>query len=139
MKLYYSLIITAFVTLPISASMHNHMPTDTYLKQSKHPHHIQPSYQAIPQYEPQLKLSDDALDAIIASCSYRTRSKLRATCKQLYYLGSIDRLEKLIIHNFNIGNDVETEAFFKAIVSNNNLNHIETLYNFAKKKPYYIF
>ena len=93
-----------------------------------------------PHYESQsptydkLHLSDDVLDKIIAYCSHKTRGYLRETCKRFYILTSINRLNKLVIHNFNIGEEKEKLAFFKAFIKTNKPHLIPTILDHAQRE-----
>ena len=92
------------------------------------------------QYKPQfhthdqLLLPHDVLDKIIAYCSPNTQCYLRETCKQFYMLTSISRLNKFVIHDFNIGEEKEKLAFFNALIKTNKPNLIPTIFEHAQKK-----
>lgn len=119
-KLLNVIVITTIITIPQTHTMN--------LSSSK-----QSDNQQLTNYELQLNIPDDALDRIIASCPYRTRCYLQQTCKQLYHLAAINRLDKLIVHDFNIGDVKEQKAFFKGIIKNNNPEYIPMILNFAQK------
>jgi hypothetical protein len=67
------------------------------------------------QYENQI-FPDDIWDQIIAQISPQDRANVKGTCKQLSILTSIDRLDKFIRYDFNIGDDKDRSTLFAAII-----------------------
>jgi hypothetical protein len=100
-------------------------------------------YQALSKKEHPYKiqvLPDTIWDRIIAYSSRPTRKNLKETCSQLAYLTSINRLDRLIIHDFCIGNEKEKNAFFKTLIKTSNPDLVKPFLYFAKKEAedYYL-
>lgn len=80
------------------------------------------------------KNTNDAYDKIAAYCSHTGRCILQLTCKHFYQAASINNLDKLVKHNFNIGDKKEKNAFFKALIQSNNPLLITSLLQHAQKE-----
>lgn len=93
-----------------------------------------PNNQSSMQYTPQINMPTDALDKIIAYGSNKDRKNLKETCKQLAYVTSINRLDKFILHDFNIGDETEKAILFKAIITSNNPELIATIIRYAQRE-----
>lgn len=90
--------------------------------------------QSLIHYNPQLALPNDAIDKIIAQISPQDRANLKETCKQLSVLTSVDRINKFVIHNFNIGDDKDKSTLFTAIIKTNNPQLIAAILDHAQKE-----
>lgn len=132
MKAHIFLIITAIATFHAYA-MDDHMILLTAQNYVMHDikisflsPHSQPS--AITQ---QFNLPEVIIDKIIAQIPPQDRENLKNTCKQLSTLTSVNRLNKFIIHDFNIGNWQYKAILFKAIIKTSNPNLITTIMQHA--------
>jgi hypothetical protein len=137
-NILHTLIITTIITTLHIHAMEYVITLDSqnyFVNAMEKPFFSQkPDYEALPQYELQLKLPNDVLDKIIAYSSHSARHHLKETCKQLSVLASINRLNTFIAHNFNIGDEKEKSAFFTALIKNSNPDLITTIMRYAKQE-----
>ena len=85
------------------------------------------------QYDPQI-FTDDIWDRVIAQISPQDRANLKETCGQLSILTSVNRLNKFVIHDFDIGNWNDKAVLFKAIITTSNPELITTIMCYAHKE-----
>ncbi len=93
-----------------------------------------PKCQLLVNHENSLLLPDEIIDKIIAQISPQDRKNLKETCKQLAHLTSVNRLDKFVMHDFNIGNRNDQLALFTAIITTSRPELIQTIIQHAKKE-----